>query len=356
VQFLKTYVLTIAIPTFNRSGRLAKNLQHIHKEITRDNLESQVKLLISDNNSSDETHAISQMYSEKFLTSNIDFQYFKNQSNTGFSRNVLESYFRAKSDYTLFLSDDDNLNAGFLKQLLSDIERYKFSAGVYNFIQAPYDGENLLVKHSSLVLGEQALGGLASLVAWPKLSGLVLRNNHESGRFEELKNQISASNVVGHVLLAIDQIRRDPVLYVSSTVAAYPDEDYRDHINFVSYIGNYIKKDLEEYCTRVGVANTKLMLAIAGIPSRNVVLYSLQALSLFYKSQTKLSKKMKHEVISNVCRYLLGSRLSQKGLRLEAPYKSFPRIRTFVYTFYLVSLAVKARITKKKLYLMNEAF
>lgn len=353
---MKSHLLTIAIPTFNRSGRLAENLQHLQEEIVRNNLENKVALLISDNNSNDDTFAISQMHAEKFLNSGLYLQYFKNESNIGFSLNVLECYFRANSDYTFFLSDDDNLKAGFLKQLLSDIEQYRFSAGVYNFMQAPYDEENLLIKHSRLIHGEEAFGGLASLVTWPKLSGLVLRNNHEPGRCEEIKNQISANNVVGHVLLTIDQIRQDPVLYLSSTVAAYPDEDFRDHVNFVSYIGNYIKKDLEEYCARVSVANSNLKLAIAGIPSRNVVLYSLQALSLFYKSQTKLTKEMKHEVISNIYRYMLGCHLNHKGLKIESPYKSFPRIRTLVYTFYLVGLAAKARITRKKLYLMNEAF
>ena len=353
---MKNSVLTIAIPTFNRSGRLARNLLQVHEEIIREGLEKNVKLLISDNNSSDDTYEISQSYAKKFQNSNIDFHYFKNKSNIGFSLNVLESYFRAKSDYTLFLSDDDNLNTSFLKVLLSDIEFYKFSAGIYNFRQAPYDEENLLIKHSGLFLGEEALGGLASLVTWPKLSGLVLRNNHQSGRIHEIKNQVSVNNVVGHVLLTIEQIRQDPVLYVSTTVAAYPDEDFRDHINFVSYIGNYIKRDLEEYCARVGVTNSNLISAIAEIPSRNVVLYSLQTLSLFYRTQTKLTRIMKQEVISNVCRYLLGSHVNQKGLKLEAPYKSFPRIKTLIYSFYLVSLAVMARITRKKLYLMSEAF
>jgi len=353
---LKSHILTIVIPTFNRSQRLAKNLECAHGEICRSNLENKIGILISDNNSSDDTQVISRMYGEKFINSGIDFEYFQNQSNLGFSSNVIESYFRAKSEYSLFFSDDDNLNAGFLQQLISDINQYKFSAGIYNFIQPPYGEDNLLIKESRLFVGEQAIGDLASLVKWPKLSGLVLRNIRKPGRYEKIKNQITPNNVVGHVLLTIDQIRHDPILFKSSTVAAYPDQDFRDHVNFVSYIGNYIKRDVGEYCARVGIENSYLMSAIEEIPSRNVVLCSLQTLSLFYKSQTKLSQKMKQEVFRNIFSYLIGSHLSDKGLFLERPYRSIPRIKTLFYLFYLAGLALKARISRKKLYLMNEAF
>jgi glycosyltransferase involved in cell wall biosynthesis len=353
---LKRHVLTIAIPTFNRSLRLAKNLERVREEISQFELENKVALLVSDNNSTDDTHEICLLFAGKYLDSGIDFQYTQNGSNLGFSSNVIESYFRTNSGYTLFFSDDDNLRPGFLHELIKDIEQYKFSVAIYNFTQPPYGEENLLIKDSCLIRGDQALGGLASLITWPKLSGLVLRNNHEAGRYDKIRSQISPDNVVGHVLLAIDQIKHDPNLYMSSAVAAYPDEDYREHVNFVSYIGNYIRRDLKEYCALVGVTNSKIISAIEAIPLRNIVLYSLHALSLYYRSQTKLTRKMKNEVIQNIVGYLFGRKMSHQGLVLEKPYQSWAKIRTIFYLLYILSLAVKARFTKRKLYLMNEAF
>lgn len=349
-------VLTIAIPTFNRSQRLAKNLEQLHEQINYYKLQNKVAVLISDNHSTDDTYEICTAFVAKYYNSGIDFQYFRNKSNLGFSHNVIESYFKAKSDYTLFFSDDDNLSSEFLEKLIRDVENYEFSVGVYNFSQPPYGEDNLLIKESCLISGEHALDGLAYLVTWPKLSGLVLRNHHESGRFEKIRSQISHDNVIGHVILAINQIAYDPVLYISRDVAAYPDEDYREHINFVSYIGNYIKRDLEEYCAIASITNSKLLSAIEDIPSRNVVLYSLHTLALYYKSQTKLTRKMKQEVIQNVISYLSGRKVSQQRLALEEPFHSWSKVKTILYLFFILSLAVSARLTKRKLYLMNESF
>jgi glycosyltransferase involved in cell wall biosynthesis len=348
--------LTIVIPTYNRSARLSKNLECVYEEIYEGNLSSEVGVLVSDNHSSDETHAVCLRYSQKFDNSCIKFDYNRNESNLGFSWNVIEGYFKAKSEYTLFLSDDDNLNTGFLKRLLSDIHEYKFSVGVYNFSQTPFDGENLLIKSTNLIQGEYALEGLAPLIRWPKLSGIVLRNNHDIGRREKVRSQISQNNVVGHVLLAMDQIMLDPILLLSSTIAAFPDEDFRDHVNFVSYIGNYVKRDLRHYCDYVGIQNKVIESSFEEIPARNVVLSSLQTLSLYYKSQMKLNRKMKEEILENVFRYLFGRKVSSTGLFLERPFKAFSRVKTIVYLCHVAILAFKARISRKKLYLMDEAF
>lgn len=355
-QTLSKRLLTIAVPTFNRSVRLASNLEKILNEIKISKVEDKLALLVSDNNSTDDTEKVCTMFEAKYLNEGIDFKYFRNDSNLGFSSNVILSYFRAVSQYTLFFSDDDNLQSGFLNRLIEDINQYKFSVGLYNFIQPPYGEENLIIKDSKLISGQLALEELESLILWPKLSGLVLRNNQESGRFERFKNQIPPDNVVGHVLLSIDQIIQDPILYKSSSIAAYPDEDYRDHVNFVSYIGNYIRKDLEDYFVLNGITNKKLINAIKKIPNRNVVLYSLLSLSMYYKSETKLSKKMKNEVFQNIFIYLRGKKVSQSGLVLENPYKNLSKVRTITYLLYILCLAIWARITKKKLYLMNEAF
>lgn len=353
---MKIPVLTILIPTFSRNTRLAKNLDFLYEEIYKNELCNEIGIYISDNHSSDQTPEVCSRYSKKFEKLGIGFDYSRNQSNIGFSWNIIESYFKVKSRYTLFLSDDDNLKPGFLNQLLNDIEQYKFSVGIYNFSQPPFDGDNLFIKNTELTKGVGALEAIAHLIRWPKLSGLVLRNNHESGRHERLKSQVAQNNVVGHVILGLDQILREPILLLSNKVAAYPDDDFRDHVNFVSYIGNYIKRDVRKFYNQSGIQNAVLESTIEEIPTRNVVLSSLQTLSLYFKSQSKLSRKMRNEVFQNIIFYLAGRNISSSGLVLEKPYEYFPRTKTIFYLFYLATAAIKARISRKTLYLMDEAF
>jgi len=353
---IKQNLVTLAIPTFNRGHRLARALQQILREINQYSLNGEINILISDNNSSDSTQEVCLKFEELFAISGINFKVFRNERNLGFSKNVLEAYFRANGSYTLFLSDDDNLESGFLKQLLLDIKEYKFSVGVYNFCQEPHGVENLLIKKSCVLSGESAFEGLSMLVSWPKLSGLVLRNDHKLGRYEEISYLITKENVVGHVVLAIEQIGIESTLFLSEVIAAYPDEDFREHVNFVSYIGNYIKRDLELYCDKTGIGNKKLLQSIDEIPYRNVVHYSLISLSLFYRSKTRLTRAIKLELEGNIIRFLIRRKLSKSGLILENPFQSLAWTKTALYALFIASLAVKARTSRRKLYLMDEGF
>jgi glycosyltransferase involved in cell wall biosynthesis len=353
---VKESLVTIAIPTFNRGHRLAIALQQILMEINRYSLNREINIVISDNNSSDNTEEVCLKFKELFAISGINFIMYKNEKNLGFSINVLESYFRANASYTLFFSDDDNLESGFLKQLLLDIKKYQFSVGVYNFCQEPHGVRNLLIKESCVLSGESAFEGLCLLVSWPKLSGLVLRNDHQRERYKKISDLITKENIVGHVVLAIEQIRSESTLFLSETIAAYPDQDFREHVNFVSYIGNYIKRDLEIYCSKIGIDNKKLLQSIDEIPYRNVVQYSLISLSLFYRSKSRLTRTMKLELESNIMRFLMRKKFSKSGLILENPFQSLARMKTALYALFIALLAVKAIISRKKLYLMNEGF
>lgn len=90
-------ILTIAIPTYNRSKILKENLRLIF-----DNLSDEINILVCDNHSIDKTYLVCKEY-VKFN----NFKYIKNKKNLGYDANVLAALTNSNSKYVWFLSDDD---------------------------------------------------------------------------------------------------------------------------------------------------------------------------------------------------------------------------------------------------------
>jgi O-antigen biosynthesis alpha-1,3-abequosyltransferase len=123
-------LLTIAIPTFNRAHYLDLCLSHLSRQLPGN--EQLVDLLVSDNNSTDDTGLIVRKYLEQGLC----ITYKKNCENIGAARNVLQCYTLATGKYVLVLGDDDFLLAGALSEILRVLQRGEFGVvhlGVYSY-------------------------------------------------------------------------------------------------------------------------------------------------------------------------------------------------------------------------------
>ena len=93
-------ILTVAIPTFNRSDTLVKTLNAVELGLKKlPNWQDEIEILISSNASTDNTAEVCQGYP--------DFKYFEQETNLGYDKNVLSLYQKASGDYILFISDDD---------------------------------------------------------------------------------------------------------------------------------------------------------------------------------------------------------------------------------------------------------
>ena len=110
-------LLTIAIPTWNRSKFIEQNLEQLSNEL--DGIEQgSVEILVSDNCSTDDTEEVVQkIKSEKSLPLN----YVKNKTNIGWGLNFFQCFNLAKGKYVLLLGDDDLLYDGALKIILDRI-------------------------------------------------------------------------------------------------------------------------------------------------------------------------------------------------------------------------------------------
>jgi abequosyltransferase len=120
---MESPLLTIAVPTYNRSRYLATFLAGAAPQIVG---EDRVELLISDNASPDDTGELVQRYQSQ----GIPIRYVRNESNVGPDGNILQCFELASGKYVWICGDDDVIEPSGLGKLLS----YLTSADEYDLI------------------------------------------------------------------------------------------------------------------------------------------------------------------------------------------------------------------------------
>ena len=126
----KQRLLTIAIPTFNRSGFLSRLLGAIEPQLKI--FASQVEILICDNFSQDNTQEVVRA----FEANGLPMTYVRHIENLGMDRNILECFRRASTEYVWIFGDDDVLLEGALATLMPRLEQTHFAhifVGGYSF-------------------------------------------------------------------------------------------------------------------------------------------------------------------------------------------------------------------------------
>ena len=104
-------LLTIAIPTYNRSGCLAELLEILAPQLEG---ESRVELLISDNASPDDTAAII----TEFQGRRMKMRYLRNLMNIGSDANFMQCFEQASGKYVWLIGDDDAVVPGGISKIL----------------------------------------------------------------------------------------------------------------------------------------------------------------------------------------------------------------------------------------------
>lgn len=107
-------LLSICIPTYNRSKILKRTLTNLEKYTDFD-----VEIIISDNKSKDNT----EIFVKQFK--NLKVKYFKNSFNMGLTYNIIKSLELAKGEFCVLTSDEDDLN---ISNIISYIQRYSFQS------------------------------------------------------------------------------------------------------------------------------------------------------------------------------------------------------------------------------------
>jgi len=108
-------VLTIAIPTYNRSAFLSQLLLCLCGDLRN---ESRVELIVSDNCSMDDTPAVVSRYQGEGLA----IRYLRNQANIGADANFVQCFESALGKYVWIIGDDDLLVPGAVPAILAYCE------------------------------------------------------------------------------------------------------------------------------------------------------------------------------------------------------------------------------------------
>lgn len=108
-------ILTICIPTYNRMLFLKKQLDFFYKQLeNKPNIQNQVKFIVSDNASTDNTLSMLETWDKKSLF----FDHYSNEENYGLVGNIKVSLNRSTTEYVWFVSDDDELKEGIIEKVL----------------------------------------------------------------------------------------------------------------------------------------------------------------------------------------------------------------------------------------------
>lgn len=107
-------LLSICLPTYNRSNEAFKQLKYIVDEINNSSLSDLVEIIISDNNSSDEHHEFFKSHCEETISSYIDIRinYFYQNQNLGLAGNLHFLAEKSCGKFVWFIADDDRLCVG----------------------------------------------------------------------------------------------------------------------------------------------------------------------------------------------------------------------------------------------------
>ena len=109
--------LSICIPTYNRSSYLKECLDSIAAQAVI--IATKIEIVISDNNSSDDTETMVADFCSKNPFLNI--VYSKNETNIGPDRNFLKVIELASGKYCWFIGSDDMIAPGSLERIICEL-------------------------------------------------------------------------------------------------------------------------------------------------------------------------------------------------------------------------------------------
>ena len=109
-------ILTIGIPTYNRSKYFRKCISNLYKHVGD---MPWIEVFVSDNESTDDTEKIASQY-----LSHKNFRYYKQPVNIGGDKNISYIYENAKGDFIVACGDDDYYSPDAILNLLETICLY----------------------------------------------------------------------------------------------------------------------------------------------------------------------------------------------------------------------------------------
>lgn len=109
-------LLSICIPTYNRSACLRVCLESILQ--SAEGIQDQIEILISDNDSTDDTNSVASKFSAQYPC----IRYDRNSRNLGCERNVYKVVSSTATEYIWIVGDDDKIAPNAIPTILKHLE------------------------------------------------------------------------------------------------------------------------------------------------------------------------------------------------------------------------------------------
>jgi len=168
-------MIDILIPTYNRAEFLRKNILLLNRLINDSGLQSEFRIIISDNCSTDDTPDVLE-HLEKSL--NIKIHIFRQNQNIGLEPNALFLLERATSDYVMYVGDDDYLPNEYIEFVVEQTNRKNLSCIIPGYSEL-LPGDVIKPKRNAIFDFKEYTAGFATACKLShfghQLSGLVIK-------------------------------------------------------------------------------------------------------------------------------------------------------------------------------------
>ena len=202
-------LLSICIPTFNRGDLLAIQLQRLSDQIEKLNInENLIEILISDNNSSDNTSNKIQHFTKKKY-----IRYFFNKENIGPDANFLQLFQIAQGDYIWLLGDDDLFSSDIIDYLISKLSSKEID---YLYLKA---GKGLHKSQINFVNSHEDFLKTVTIFS-TFMSSQVIKRTLLTARLDEAHAYLGG--FMAYYFLFVDAIRNSSIISISAKRKIFP--------------------------------------------------------------------------------------------------------------------------------------
>lgn len=168
-------LLSILIPSFNRSENLVANVELLSGFIENLSINEKVEIIVSDNCSTDNSAEEIERLIEKHKT--VSIHLIRQKENVGLERNALEVLAASQASFVMFLGDDDYLKEGYLDKVVRALENTSdISCIIPAFMNTTPDGKELNgrdINKKSKLYSKGKLNAARLACKGHQLSGLV---------------------------------------------------------------------------------------------------------------------------------------------------------------------------------------
>ncbi|PMG94756.1 glycosyltransferase family 2 protein [Vibrio breoganii] len=187
-------IITVCIPTFNRSEKLVKALASVLSVSHSD-----LRVIVYDNCSDDDT------WEELKKIEDNRLSVFRQEYNKGFCRNLIDVVSKAQSKYIYLLSDDDIIEPSYIDEILSNNFLSKNEIGlIYSSIYDSHN-ESYYLKYKDNEIDASSIGKV--LFKHSYMTGMLLNKDAIDFEFieqllEEERNLLYPHEIMVFTILA----------------------------------------------------------------------------------------------------------------------------------------------------------